>query len=191
MLARFFFSLFLKLFARRLVRSAYRGILGRAPDAAGLNAYAKELSSRRDLAWVLADLADSDEARRRAGLGAPEDLVRTAFAAILRRSPQPEELAAHVARLKETLSVDSLLLELSAGRAHTGKFAVSEAEELVQATFKALLQRAPEPEALAAYTHLLVETGDMARFIAEISTSQEHRERLSAAGRRARALARA
>lgn len=65
MFARFFYRLFLKLFARRIVRAAYQGILGRAPDPDGLAAYARDLAVRRDLAFVLGDLAQSEEARRR------------------------------------------------------------------------------------------------------------------------------
>ena len=190
MLADFFYRLFLRIFSKRLVRTAYRGILGRAADDDGLAAYSRELAARRDLGRVLADLTASEEARRRALMEAPEALVATAFTAILRRSPQPDELAAHVAKLRETLSVEGLLFDLSAGRAGTGKIAVAEAEDLVHATFKALLHREPEAEALTAYTRLLVETGDVERFIAEVGHSQEHRERLAANQRRSRAAAR-
>ena len=144
MFARFFFRLFLGLFSRRVVRAAYQGILGRPPDAAGLATYARELSTRRDLAWLLADLAQSDECQR----------------ALLDRNP---------------------------GMALKEKLSVADAERLVQATFQALLFREAEVEALAAYSRLLVDTGDIAQFIAEIGNSQEHRDRIAGAARRTRA----
>jgi hypothetical protein len=65
MFARFFFRLFLKMFSRRIIRAAYLGILGRAVDQEGLNEYSRELAVRRDLAYILGDLAQSEEARNR------------------------------------------------------------------------------------------------------------------------------
>jgi len=143
MLADFFYRIFLRLFSKRLVRAAYRGILGRAADDDGLAAYSRELVARRDLAWVLADLAQSEESRQKIADSAPR------------------------------VSLGVKLGEADAGR-------------LVDAAFVGLLHRAPEPEALAAYTRLLVDSGDIAQFLSEIGHSQEHRERLLGPARRPR-----
>lgn len=115
-------------------------------------------------------------------------VVRAAYEGILRRSPTPEELAAHAGKLRGGQSLKDLLQDLCAGRTHSGRVGNAEAEHLVRVAFLALLHREPEAEAMAAYTHLLVDTGDIERFLAEVGHSQEHREKLRAAGRRVRAL---
>lgn len=199
MIARFFYRLFLRVFARRLIKDAYRAILARPADPPGLRAYTRGLRQRKDLGWLIADLLDSGEARGRLGLLPPNELVTQAFVSVLRRAPTKEELEAHTARLIEGQSIGALLSDLSAGRSGSGRIAQDEAEELVRATFRALLHREPEATALAAYTHLLVETGDVTAFVQEVGHSQEHIEKLgqklnirpaNAPGYRPRAIAR-
>ena len=178
MIARFFYRLFLRLFAKRIIKDAYQGVLSRPADDVGLRAYCQELSQRRDLAWLISDLLASAEARNRLGLTAPNEIVTQAFQAALGRAPTREELDAHVARLSEGQSIAALLVDLSAGHAGLGKISQYEAEDLVRAAFRALLHREPDPTALAAYTHLLVETGDVTAFLDEVGHSQEHIEKL-------------
>ena len=97
---------------------------------------------------------------------------------VLRRAPTKEELDAHVARLAEGQSIQALLADLLAGRAGSGVLPQDEAEDLVRAAFHALLHREPEATALAAYTHLLVDTGDVAAFLHEVGHCQEHIDKL-------------
>jgi hypothetical protein len=146
MITRLFYRLFLKLFARRIVKDAYVALLDRPADDEGLRAYARGVAARGELAWLLSELANSDEAiaqvtarQRRDGL----------------RRPTPRD-----------------------------------AEYLVSAAFHALLHRPPDPEALAAYTHLLTESGDVTQFLAEVANSEEHRALLVQYSRRARAVPR-
>ena len=178
MIARFFYRLFLRLFAKRIIKDAYHGVLSRPADENGLSAYCQELSQRRDLAWLISDLLASAEARNRYGLTAPNEIVTQAFEAVLHRAPTREELDVHVARLSEGQSIAALLVDLSAGHAGVGKISHDEAEGLVRAAFRALLHREPEPTALAAYAHLLIETGDITAFLDEVGHSQEHIETL-------------
>lgn len=178
MIVRTLYRLFLRLFARRIVKDTFQGVLARPADAPGLQAYLGGMRRRRDLAWLIADVLDSAEARGRFGLTSPTELVTQAFVSVLRRAPTKEELDAHVARLAAGQSIASLLNDLSAGRAGGGRMAHDEAEEMVRAAFRGLLHREPEPAALAAYTHLLVETGDVTAFLSEVGHSQEHVEKL-------------
>jgi hypothetical protein len=146
MITSFLYRLFLRLFARRLVRSAYTGLLGRAPDETGLKAYSEALRARRDLGWLLSEIASSEEALTVAQSRRPHDGLR--------------------------------------------KPSTREAEYVVSAAFHALLHRPADPEAMAAYTHLLVETGDLTQFLAEIGNSEEHHGLLVQVSRRARAIPR-
>jgi hypothetical protein len=188
MIARFFYRLFLRLFAKRIVKDAYLGVLSRPADEAGRRAYSWELTRRRDLAWLLSDLLASGEARSRFQLTAPNEIVISAFEAVLRRTPTKEELDTRTKRLSEGETIAALLRDLSAG--HAG-FTISdeEAEELVRAAFRGLLQRDPEPTALAGYTRVLLDTGDLTQFLAEIGNSEEHKELIHQKHRRTRAFA--
>jgi len=197
MIASAFYRLFLRLFAKRIVKDVYRGVLARPADPSGLTSYRRGLTKRRDLGWVISDLLESSEARSRFGLTSPTELVTQAFVSVLRRAPTKEELDAHVARLADGQSMGALLADLSAGRAGSGKVAQDEAEELVRAAFRGLLDREPDPTAMAAYTRLLLDTGDVSAFLHEVGHSQEHIEKLGvsavnpipSAARRPRALA--
>ena len=73
MTTRFFYRLFLRLFAKQIVKDAYQGVLARPADAAGLREYRRALAKRRDLAWLMSDLLDSAEARSRLGVTAPTE----------------------------------------------------------------------------------------------------------------------
>lgn len=89
---RLFYRFFLQLFAHRLVRATYHGILGRAPEANGLSNYAKELAARKDLAWLVADVAKSEEAQRSRPARVSREDVLWCYHALLNREPESEEV---------------------------------------------------------------------------------------------------
>lgn len=60
------------LYTERLVNAAYRGVLGRAPDVAGAEAYGRALRTHEELPGIIASLVDSEEfAQRHLSLRAP------------------------------------------------------------------------------------------------------------------------
>ena len=104
----------LSLLAPELVRAAYRGLLGRDADAAGLAAYAPNVRETRDIAPMLSRLAGSEEFTARHAdpdrlkctlvfneAFLPRELtpglIRAAFSLILGRPASPADVESHLA----------------------------------------------------------------------------------------------
>lgn len=180
--------------AELLVRAAYVGILGREPDAEGLASHVARLRRDGQMAAVLSDIAGSEEAWRRGLAAHAPDIVGAAFRALLGREPEDEARAAYADLLSRTGEIETFLREVADSPEHGTRVMarlgpVHEAHSaheaapvshaaIVESVFRGLLGRAPDAEALAAYTRLLAETGDVAAFIAEVDRSTEHRRRL-------------
>lgn len=181
--------------AERVIQSAYLGILGREPDPDGLAHHSARLRQEGQLATVLSDIAGSEEAWRRSLAARGPDLVGAVFRALLGREPEEEARTAYAELLSRTGDVEALLLEIAQSREHESRVlarhglaagtaqtpsagAMANHDATVDAVFRGLLGRAPDADALAAYTRLLGETGDLAAFIAEVGRSAEHRRRV-------------
>jgi hypothetical protein len=83
--------------ARVVVQHAYRGILGREPDPAGLAAYASELERGWPITRVCRHLFESAEFRASRSLRSPEALVSELYLGILEREPDPSGRTATLA----------------------------------------------------------------------------------------------
>jgi uncharacterized protein (DUF2267 family) len=175
-----------------VLREAYEGILGREPDPDGLAAHGATLRQTGRLASVLRDMVRSDEAWRSMLAARATDIVQAVFRALLGRDPEEEAQAAYAELLARTGDLEVFLTEVAHSQEHearvldrqglgpgpaappgTGTFTSHEA--VVTAVFQGMLGRPPDAEGLAAYTQLLADTGDLARFIAEVDRSAEHR----------------
>lgn len=110
------------------VRAAYRCVLGREADPAGLRDYATRLAAGAPKLQLVADLRCDPEG---SAFGSPmaglDELVR--------------QVQAKAATSAAALSVDELL--------------VLSGEQFVRAAYIALFKREPDPEGLARYTDLL------------------------------------
>ena len=113
--------------ADRLVGAAYRGLLKRDPDEAGLAAYKTQLAGEDGLTGVIARLADSDERRALVGSGQSgqseltrrgsvaalaSDLVRSAFRGLLDRDPDPGALTRYSNQIRECGEISRTLHEI-------------------------------------------------------------------------------
>lgn len=181
--------------AERLLHAAYAGILGREPDPEGLASHCAHLRQEGRLVPVLADIAGSEEAwRRSVGAHAPQ-IVGAVFRALLGREPEEEARAVYAELLARTGELELFLSEVARSKEHATRVlaeqgldpdpptmpatsASADPRAIVEGVFRGLLGRAPDAEALAAYTRLLAETGDLASFIAEVDRSTEHRRRM-------------
>ena len=86
------FRLFARLCAADILDSVYLGILERAPDSAGRDAYAEKLRKASDLTNVLSEIIRSDEFREKSIAALAPELVRAAFQGVLGRVPEPRAL---------------------------------------------------------------------------------------------------
>jgi len=145
---------FLRYFAQRVVADAYAGILRRAPDADGLRTYVEDLADHRDLATTLRGMAQSQEAWEHALDDNAEDAWDQLFA---ERSDEAWQ------RLFAERS-DEAWKQLFAEHAET----------IARSVFQSLLNRAPEPDALAHYTKQIVDEGGVKGAVTDISHSREH-----------------
>lgn len=213
MISGFVFRLFARVFATSLAREGYAGILGRAPDAAGLRAHSRRLRRTGRLAPLLHEMAHSDEAREavaqslgvrnggaptRSGASAALDgerLVTAAYLALLERNPDRDESRRHQEQLARTGDLAGVIASVARAAAQEGRAparrrppdhaasgqagaGLASPEALVTATFRGLLGRDPDAEAMTAYSAVLRDSGDLAAFIAEIGRSLEHRKRM-------------
>ena len=112
---------------RAIVAVVYLAFLDRSPDQAGLRAYVDALSNGLSVASLIAEFANSDEARERGGdspflipaterNGKTDDLamfVRLAYHCLLNREPDPEEVRDWRTALEQDLSVFQFAFNLA------------------------------------------------------------------------------
>jgi hypothetical protein len=174
-----FLALLLKVGARDIAKALYRGILGREPDAPGLEAYTRAVRRSSRFENVLRDIASSDEhwalllsCRADAladvivrSLGANErdtEAVRASLAAYLRetsREPVPDKASVSSAAVRH------------------GWFAAL-APSHVAAIFQVLLGRAPDSEGEAFYSELARQNGSLSPVLEGVAGSSEHWQHL-------------
>jgi len=167
------FRIFVKFFARDLIRSAYTGILGRRTDTRGLEAYALRLQSG-DLSAVLEDISGSEEALQHRVATRGRFFTQAAYRGLLGREAESSALAHYEARLAETQDFPGLLTELALSEEHGGWFLEHRPEIIVDAAYRGLLGRDPDPQARQAYAAELAKSRDTAALLSVIGTSEEH-----------------
>src|SRR5438105_4104929 len=175
------FRLFVRLCAADILDSVYLGILARAPDSAGRDAYAEKLREASDLTNVLSEIIRSDEFREKSIAALAPELVRAAFQGVLERVPEPRALTFYAQSLAARRDLGGLLTEIIHSQEFRERALVALAPQLVRATYQGLLEREPEPEALASYAQSLAAKKDVSALISEILRSEEFREKSLAA----------
>jgi hypothetical protein len=172
------FPLVARLCAAELVTAAYVGILGRAPDDAGLKAHADELGWRRGkatkgLAEMLAGISRSPERWKRSLEQRAEELVRIAFAAVLKREPSLDELRSAASPLQKSGDVGALLAMLAASQEHWEQLLEGRSEELALTLYRATFGRDPASAVLRSYAAQLRASGDLTTLLLAIGTSED------------------
>jgi hypothetical protein len=87
--------------AQTIVERAYQAILGRRADSIGGQAHTTLLLADFDVARLCSDLFTSSEFSARRANVPPEELVRSLYAGILDREPDPDGLVHTLAEVKE------------------------------------------------------------------------------------------
>ncbi len=170
-----------RLFAARvplLVHVMYRGLFNRDPNAEALARYSGELAELHDIGRPLAEMVCSDELwQRLLGMRAPQ-MVRAIYRGMLNREPAPEALARYAGQLAEAHDLSRSVAEIASSEEHWQRLFGLRAPLFVYVMYRGLLDRDPEPEALARYTGQLAESQDLARPLTEIAASEEHWQRV-------------
>jgi hypothetical protein len=96
-----------------IVTAAFRGLLGRDPDAEALAAYSASFADQRNLAAMLDDIGRSDEHWRRLLALHADIIVRTLYKTLLEREPDPEFLAVHAQQLRQSADLSALTLAIT------------------------------------------------------------------------------
>lgn len=179
-MARYWYRAFTKAFSRGIVKDAYRAILRREPDPAGMEAHERQLKQHGRLVAILTDMSHSEEAWEKSLFEHPRALALRLHEALVGGTPDPAVLSAAEAALAEARDFKpalQILLDRRPGGAKPGE---AEARVTVQAIFRGLLGRAAEPEAEAAYVGELRRHGDLAALLDEVAASPEHLQRVVA-----------
>ncbi len=164
--------------AEELVRVAYQTLLGREPDEGALRAYGAQLREHKSLAELLRAIAHSQEHWEVLMRKRSEELVRTAFSALLNREPDEAALRSHVSQLQKGLGLGGLVAAIARSEEHWGRLLDEHAEPVVGAIFRGLLGREPDNVGLATYATRLKATKDLAGVVAAIGKSPERTRRL-------------
>ena len=101
-----------------LIAAAFRGLLGRDPEAEALSTYSRHLDGHRDLAAMLNDVGRSEEHWRRLLAVHAQAVVRATFLALLKREPDPEALAVYSQELRQTADISALLATVADSAEH-------------------------------------------------------------------------
>ena len=101
-----------------LITAAFRGLLGRDPEAEALATYSGHLKGHRDLAAVLDDVGRSEEHWRRLLAVHAQSVVRAVFLALLKREPDPEALAVYAQDLRQTADISALMSAVADSAEH-------------------------------------------------------------------------
>lgn len=152
------------------VSGLYRVVLGREPDAAGLQSWLQALAggtSRLAVARAFVEGPESDALR-----------VQAAYVKFLHRPADPAGLASSLAMLSHG-SVTGLVAALTSSPEYFGDASLTVHQAYVQQLYRDLLVREPSPEELAAWTAMLDQGSATPAQVADaFLTSLEYRIRL-------------
>ncbi|MFL6707436.1 MAG: polysaccharide pyruvyl transferase family protein [Massilia sp.] len=160
--------------APAIVEDAYAGVLARAADPDGLAVYSAALRDGAGLPQLLAALTGSDEQWEQALAMRANALTDAVFQGLLGRAP---EVADPVMLAPALHALQSLVADVAASTERWQRSIAEHAGELVRAAFLGLLEREPEPAALAQYTATLQDMPGLTALLAEIGNSTEHWEK--------------
>ena len=145
------------------IRSAYRDILGREPDADGLRNYRQRMVRE---GWTEQDVRESlresaEYASRRNE--SVDGIVRRAYLDVLKREPDPEGLAHYRQRVLdegwEYHDVRRALARSPERREVRRAVREPDAQEVVRQAYRAVLGREVDPDGLANYTQKVMHEG--------------------------------
>lgn len=170
--------------AEAAVRSAYQDVLGRDPDASGLNSYVDKMVRE---GWTEQDVR---EALRRSDEYASQDrrtasadrIIRRAYQDVLHRDPDPEGLAAYRREVLENgweyQDLRRALMRSEERRVNRRGIRESDAQAMVTRAYRSVLGRDPDPDGLRAYTdRVIVDGWREADLVRALRDSDEYRSK--------------
>jgi len=166
--------------AEEIVRSVYAALLKREPDAQALGTYGAHLKKTKDLSGLLSTIAQSQEHWHTLLAARATELVCGVYEALLDRQPEAQALNAYAAQLKDDRGLSRILSAIAHSQEHWETLLALRAKELVRGVYEALLNRAPDEQALNAYGTQLKECKSLAPLLSTVAHSQEHWEKLLA-----------
>ncbi len=173
-------QIFFRPSAARVVQGAYRGILKRDPDSAGLASYTRHLIHSRDIEGFLDELAHSDEFWEKIFAERSGEIVRAAFIGLLSRDPDQDSLAPYSDSLANSGDLASIIKDIAGSEECHHRFFAALAPELTRGMFAGLLGRDPEREALETYSESLASSKNLAPIIEDLVNSREFHDKFFA-----------
>lgn len=131
----------------RFITSAYQGLLGRAPEQAGLAHWIGRLEAGEDPSTVLATIADSEEHRRH--------VVGVAYDRFLERRPDAQGLAHWADAISDTLTLTGLRAQLLSSDEFHQRFGGGTVEGFLRAAYQEVFGRQPDARGLQHWTDQL------------------------------------
>ena len=173
------FRIALQRYADKFVSAAYRGILGRAPDSPGSNAYSTQLALTRDLVAILDGMATSREAWARNNRLHSVELSRLLVWGALQNA-SAEAIDACAADIEQGRELSEVVARLVQSRDFWERQLECRSEELAQAIHGGLTPTAAKPETIQHYAARLRETKSLGDLASSIAATDEHWESLLA-----------
>lgn len=163
-----------KLYAERIVRDAYVGVLEREPDKIEIAEYSHAMKKGLGLAGLIADLAQSKEAIDTNFAKQSETMIAIAAQQLIGRHTLPTEIQCEVSPLRRAADLATLLSKVAKSRQHVNKILADNAGQLIHAILQATLARAPDAAELKQYARHLSDIESMQCMIADVVRSDEH-----------------
>ena len=136
----------------------------------------KRLTDPADLSAATAALVRTDDFRRASFTAHVPDLVRGLFQGLLGREADPEALATYSQRLAGC-DVGDAAAHIADSEEFRKRMVRMLAGSLVRSIYAGLLERQPEPRALAYYSRQLSRTTELAPLLTALVRSEEFRRR--------------
>jgi hypothetical protein len=164
--------------APELIEQIYLGLLGRMPDPREAALSSAELTLHRDLPAVLKPIHESEEFQKRICIARVPGTVKAAYRALLGREPDPGGERTYTAFLAETGDLQRLISALSGSAEFTQRELGRLAPDFIDAAYRQLLGRAPDPAELAGDIANLAAEGNVAPLLRRLVHSEEFQRNL-------------
>jgi hypothetical protein len=161
--------------SEELVRTAFQGLLARAPDDAALGLYARQLSDTKDVAELLSTISQSQEHWKEMLGQNAINIVESVSYGLGYHRPQPNAMSKHAADLRKNRNLATLVLEMSNSDDYFKSQLKLQAPKLVQAIYQGLLHRNADQKGIDFYSEQISKVNDIGIVIAKICKSSEYR----------------
>jgi hypothetical protein len=165
--------------AERIVRDAYREVLGREPDPGSRGWVDKVLYDHWTKQDVVRALMNSDEYKRRGRMTQTEAerIVRRAYLDVLGREPDPGSRGWVEKVMYENWTEQDLVRELRKSEEYRLKGRVREAELIVRQAYLEVLGREPDPASRVWVNKVLKDHWAKEDVVRALRESDEYRQR--------------